>query len=180
MRIVISGTPGSGKSTAARAVARALNLPHYSMGDLQRRYAAARGITIGELMRLEESDPTIDREIDALQTKIGKTEAAFIIDGRFSAHFIPQALKVFLDASPAVRAERVWSARRADEHAANARALLAKLDERDASDDKRGRALYGISYRDPKLYDHVLDTSTLTPEAVVAQIIAWAREQPEG
>ena len=180
MRIVISGTPGSGKSTAAKLVAKALKLKHHSMGDLQRSYAKERQISIGDLMKIEEHYPLIDRELDGMQQQLGKNEDDFIIDGRFSAYFIPHAtLKVFLDADPIVRAERIWKDRRADENAKTPKELLKKMEVRQASDEKRCKQLYDVSYQDPKLYHHVLDTSKLKPADVVKQIVGWAKEISE-
>src|SRR3989344_3092287 len=176
MRITIAGTPGSGKSMAARAVAEQLGLRHYSMGDMQREYANALGVSIGELMQRAEQDPRIDQEIDERQRILGEREEGFVIDSRLGAKFIPHAhLKVFLDASPKIRAQRVWAARRSEERGSTAQDLLGAMDARDASDDKRYGALYGISYHDPKLYDHVLDTSAMTKEEVVTQIVNWVR-----
>ncbi|MBI2112124.1 AAA family ATPase, partial [Candidatus Woesearchaeota archaeon] len=82
MIITISGTAGSGKSTVGKLLAKKLKYKHYSMGDLQRQIAEQRGITLLELGKLEETDPSIDKELDQKQIQLGKTENKFIIDGR--------------------------------------------------------------------------------------------------
>jgi len=109
MIITISGKAGSGKSTVAKEVAKHLKLQHYSMGDLQRKYAKEKGITIEELGKLEAKDNKIDKEVDAYQTKLSEQEDDFIIDGWISFHFIPKSIKIFLNCDEDVGAKRIFS-----------------------------------------------------------------------
>ena len=173
MRIVISGTPGSGKSTVAKIVAAKLKYKYYSMGELQRRYAKNRRVSISQLMRMAEHYPQMDREIDAMQRELAAQEDNFVIDSRLGAYFVPQAeLKIFLNAKPEVRAERIWKAARDEEQAPDQATALSAMQERDASDERRYAQLYGISYQDPTLYDRSIDTSTAFPEEIAAEIIS--------
>ena len=64
MLITISGLPGSGKTTVARLVARALGLEHVYAGDLFRKQAEAEGLTLEEYARRAETDHSIDRRLD--------------------------------------------------------------------------------------------------------------------
>lgn len=172
MQIVISGTPGSGKSTVAKLIAERLKLKYYAVGELQRRYAKERKISIAEFMRTAENYPMLDREIDNMQEELGKQEDDFILDSRLGAFFLPNAtLKIFLTAKPEIRAKRIWGDKRQEETAKTPTALLEKMDARDASDDMRFEKLYEVSYKDPKLYTVTIDTSALDPIQVVEKII---------
>ena len=56
MLVTISGPAGSGKSTAAAALATALEYDHVSGGDIFRDLAADRGLTPLELNDAAEDD----------------------------------------------------------------------------------------------------------------------------
>ncbi len=94
--ISISGKAGSGKSTVSRLLAKNLGFRHYSMGDLRRKMAAGRGMTLAELNSLGEKEGFTDREVDEYQKKLGIKETNFVIDGRTSFHFIPHSVKYTL------------------------------------------------------------------------------------
>ena len=59
MLITISGVPGSGKTTVARLVARALDLEHVYAGDIFRRQAEAAGLTLPEYLRRAERNMAV-------------------------------------------------------------------------------------------------------------------------
>ena len=113
MVISITGSPGSGKSTIAKMLATALNVPWYSVGDLRGKMAQERGMTIDELNALGETEAFTDHDVDEYQKKLGESGESFIIDGRLSWHFIPSSLKVFLNVDPTVAATRIFGASKA-------------------------------------------------------------------
>ena len=96
MIITISGTPGSGKSTVAKIIARKLKLEHYSTGDFMRQLAEENKMDVLEFGKLAEKDRSIDEELDQRQINLGMEKKDFVIDGRLSWHFIPNAIKVFI------------------------------------------------------------------------------------
>src|SRR3989338_5108791 len=96
MKLTIAGTPGSGKSSVARIIAKKLRLKHYSVGDFMRLIARKRKITLLKLMKQAETDKgKIDNELDAFQIKLRAADN-FVIDSRLGFHFIPDSFKVFL------------------------------------------------------------------------------------
>lgn len=109
MIITISGTAGSGKSTVAKLLAKELDLKHYSIGDLMRKIAEERGLTLLELSKKAEESPDIDQELDKSQIELGKKQDNFVIDGRLSFHFIPSSYKVFLKVSDNEAAKRIFN-----------------------------------------------------------------------
>src|SRR3989338_1353545 len=168
MIIAISGKAGSGKSTVAKELSRKLGLKHYSIGDLMREMARERKISLQELGKIAEKDKSIDKELDERQISLGKTRDNFVIDGRLTAFFIPNAdIKVFLDCKDDVRAERIMKDERKDESSKNIKELIKKIGERENSERKLYRNYYNMDYCDRKLYDAVIDTTEIDAKAVV-------------
>lgn len=171
MLITISGTPGSGKTTVARLLSEQLGLPHVYAGDLYRREAERRGLSLEDFNRLSEQDHSIDRELDR-QVVEALHRGNAIIEGRLAAFFaraegIP-AFKVYLTASETVRAQRV-----SQREGGDARAQLQANEERQCSDARRYQAIYGFDLQDTSLYDLVLCTDH-TPAQELADLIARA------
>ncbi|MFH1364907.1 MAG: AAA family ATPase, partial [Candidatus Aenigmatarchaeota archaeon] len=89
MIISICGISGSGKSTISKLLAERLGYKHYSIGEIRRKMAVDRGMTLAELNKLGEKEDFTDKEVDKFQEELGKKEDNFVIDGRTSFHFIP-------------------------------------------------------------------------------------------
>ena len=64
MLVTISGPAGSGKSTAAAALAEALGYDHVSGGDIFRDLAEERGMSLSQLIAKAEESEAIDRALD--------------------------------------------------------------------------------------------------------------------
>ena len=111
MIITISGEPGSGKSTVAKAIAEKLKIKHLSAGDFMRELAAERKMTILELTQKAEKDQSIDKEIDERTKKLAEQDN-FIIDSRLAWYFIPKSLKIYLKCSADEAAKRVFTQKR--------------------------------------------------------------------
>jgi cytidylate kinase len=173
MLITISGLPGSGKTTVARLVAAELGLEHVYAGNLFRRQAEEAGLTLQEYLCRAETDPTIDRQLDDRMRERARTGRA-VLEGRLAAFMAEEAkvpaLKVFLDASEAVRAARITN-----REGGATTERLNEIQAREASDRQRYRALYGVDYHDPSRYDAVVDTDRRTPEDLAREIVKLAR-----
>jgi len=173
MIITISGKAGSGKSTVAKALARKLELKHYSIGDIMRQMAKEKNISLAELGKQAEKDETIDKELDNKQIEL-KNKDNFVIDGRLTAFFIPNAnVKVFLDCDVKVRAERILKDERNEENSKDIDEMVKKINEREQSEKKRYKQYYHIDYCDEKLYDIVIDTTNLSVEGAVNKITGF-------
>jgi predicted cytidylate kinase len=164
MIITINGTPGSGKSTIAKYLEKKLKLKHYSMGDLRRKMALERGMTIDELNRLGEKEAWTDKDADNYQKKLGEKEDNFIIDGRLSWFFIPKSIKVLVKADLKRAAERIFLAKRSSEKKyRKVSEVLKEIRERIKSDVRRYKKYYRINdIYGIKNYDIIIDTSYLT------------------
>jgi CMP/dCMP kinase len=177
MIITISGKPGAGKSTAAKALSQKLKLRHYSIGDLMGEMAIHRNISLLELSGLAEHDPSIDRELDERQIELGKTKDDFVIDSRLGFFFIPASIKIFLDVSLQEGAKRIFKTRRADEKEnTSLQATVLCNKKRVRSERKRYRDYYGVDHLDKKNYDIVINTTHLTPQQVALRILDKIRK----
>lgn len=178
MRITISGKAGSGKSTVAKQLSEKLKLKHYSIGDLMRAMAEEKGTTLLELNRLAEKDKSIDFELDNKLKELGKTKDDFVVDGRLTAFFIPNAeVRVFLDADDIVRAERIMKDKRQHEKSKSLTEAISSIKKREESEKKRYQKYYGVNYLDKKLYNFAIDTTELNPNDVVEKIIKFVNKK---
>ena len=165
MIMTLAGKVGSGKSTIGDFIAKELNMKRYSMGDMRRKMAADRGMTIAELNRLGEKEDWTDREVDEYQKKLAEKEDNFAIDGRLSWFFIPNSIKIFVDVDPKVGAERVFLAKRGSEKPYKSVGEAERANkERIESDIKRYQKLYNINPYKLENYDIIIDTSEMTIE----------------
>lgn len=171
MIITISGKAGSGKSTVAKKLAEKIGHKHYSVGDLMRGMAKEKRLSLLELGKRAEKDKKIDMELDERQIKLGEKEKNFVIDGRLTAFFIKKAnLKVFLDCDVKVRAKRILKDERKDEKSKNLKEVIKKINEREESERKRYKKYYKVDYYNKKLYDLIIDTSSIPVEEVIMTI----------
>lgn len=168
MIIALSGMPGSGKSTAAKQLAEKLGWPRYYIGGLRREAARKKGMTLEEYNKLGETDPTTDKEVDEMQKKLGQEQDNFIIEGRTSFYFIPQALKIFIDVEEKEGAKRIWNDLQQNNKRNEGKNLksiedVIKLNrERVASDKKRYQQYYGFDAYNKKNYDYTIDSTNMT------------------
>ncbi len=176
MKITISGTAASGKSSVAKLLAKRLGYKHFSMGDVQRDIAKKKGITITELGILESKDKTIDLEIDKHQAEIGEQNDDFVLDSWLAAHFIPDAIKIFIDAEESVRAKRRFNHHRKEESFSSIEDARDDMRKRSAINQERWKRYYGFDFLDMDNYDYVIDGTDLDIEGVVNKILGLIKD----
>lgn len=181
--ITIAGVPGSGKSSTADSVAKALNYQRFSSGDFMRNIALDMGISLNELSKVAESDSgEIDKKIDDQVRKAGEGEN-LVIDSRLAFHWIPESFKVFLDLPLEISRERIFKnlqsnkLRIESEGLADIDEVYKKITDRLESEKKRYRELYGIpDHTDKKNFDLVVDTNKNNLEQVVEIVLTKYKE----
>jgi CMP/dCMP kinase len=180
--ITIAGGPGSGKSTAAKAVAAQLGLAHLSGGDIYRMFGKERGLDILQANLVNEKTGEIDRLVDDKLREINTNGDHVVIDSRTAWHFIPTSYKVFLDVGLLTAATRILSgmdeARIKSEHIPAApKEYAEQLKQRLESETRKYKALYNIEPFDKSNYDLVIDTGAKSIEQVTEEIVngfqAW-------
>lgn len=166
MRITISGHPGSGKGKLGKSLEKLYKIPYLSAGDLRREYARKIGISINELNKKGERDPSTDKKADEFQKKWASKKKNFILDGRLSYHFFPNSIKIFLTVHPTEGAKRIIGANRKEEKTLkNLRKQVRLNKKRCKSDIKRYSKIYGIkNCYNLKNFDIVIDTTGRTSE----------------
>ena len=176
MRITISGKAGSGKSTVAKMLSERLRLKHYSIGDLMRAMAKEKGMSLLEFNKLAEKDKSIDLELDNKLKELGKSKDNFVVDGRLTAFFIPNAeVRVFLDADDKVRAQRILKDKRQQEKSKSLKEAISSIKKREESEKIRYKKYYGVDYFDWELYNFIIDTTKLNPSQVVDKIMKFVK-----
>ncbi len=171
MKITISGNAGSGKSTVAKMIAKKLEYKHYSVGDLMREIATARGVSMVEISNIAESDKSIDEELDAKQKTLGKKEDNFVIDSRLGFYFIPDSFKIFLAVDVKESAKRIFEDSRGEEKFGSIEEGVELLQKRMDSEKIRYKEYYGIDFPNPEDFDLMIDTTELPVKEVVEKIL---------
>lgn len=161
MIIAIAGPIGVGKSTVARALAERLGYRYLSAGEAFREMAKQRGVSVLELNRLAETDPSVDREVDRMQAALARAGNC-VVESRLAGWMVEADLKVWLRAPLEVRAARV-----AHREGIALAAAERDLRDREGSEWQRYRDLYGIDITDLAPYQVVLDTARWAADDLV-------------
>jgi cytidylate kinase len=182
--ITITGTLGSGKSSTAKKLAEVLHYKHASSGDFMRTIASDRGLSLEELLKIAESDVSIDTSVDNLNREIGKDENV-VIDSRLGFHFIPESFKVFLNLDPEIAAQRILQDTKVNPNR-NTEArdsfdtvenIIKSISERLQGEKKRYKELYNIEdHRAHENFNLIVDTSHTSLDNVVEQIFSKYKE----
>jgi CMP/dCMP kinase len=184
--ITIAGRPGSGKSTAAKGVAKRLGYKHFSSGDFFRQLGKEQGVDVLEANLSAENNYKIDRLVDARLKEIGENQDKIVIDSRTAWHWIPSSFKIFLELGVDKAAKRILKEmtedRRLSEHIHDDPIEYARfLHERLSSETRRYKAIYGIDPYDMAHYNLVIDTSKTGAVRAIKQIVesyqAWLEQR---
>jgi len=176
MIITLSGSPGSGKSSVAKVLAKKLGYRHLSAGGIQRLMGKERGMSIHQWDRYVELHPEIDNRIEQRLLAEAKKARNAVMDWRLGFHFLPKCPKIFLYVKPSIGARRIFNAHRSSEaENATLQKTKANMLERHSKLVRRLKKVYGIDYSDQKNFDFVIDTSALTIDETVNTILKFLK-----
>lgn len=155
MIISVSGPHGTGKSTYAARIARALHIRHVSAGVLFRRIAREKGVTLEDLGKKALDDPAFDKLVD--ERTIREAEKGdVVVDGQLAGWILKDKadLRIYLTAPGPVRLERI--AKRDKVSLGEAK---VQTEQRESIQRDRYLRHYGFNVEDNSIYHLVLDTS---------------------
>jgi len=164
LKIAISGKSGCGNSTVSKLLSQTLDLRmiNYTF----RNMAQEQGRELSELLKLAEHDTSWDKTLDKRQVELA-AGGNCILGSRLAIWLLKDAqLKVFLKASPEIRASRIQQ-----REGGTFATVFKNTVERDRNDRERYLRLYQI---DNDLYDFadlVIDVSDRKPEMILEDII---------
>jgi len=166
MKITISGPPGSGTTTVARLLAEKLGFKLISAGEIFRKLAAEKGMTLEEFSKYAESNPDIDFYIDKLQKEMAEKEDNVVVEGRLSGWMIKNAFKVWIYASPEVRYRRI-----AQREGKDLARVKNETKRREELEKRRYKKFYSIDLDDISIYHLAVNSEHFKPEEIVGIIL---------
>lgn len=176
MKITITGSLYSGKSTVARALGEILMYDLFSVGKLQRKLAVEHDMSITEY-NTYISEHHLDFEIDDRTKKLGMQGENFIFDGRMAWNFIPDSFKIYLSVNMEESVNRAMKDDRGKSESYKSREDAREhIKERTDLERKRFRELYGVDIGDTQNYDLVVDTSGMSVEEVIHFTVSKLKE----
>ena len=170
IKIAVSGKSGCGNTTVSSLVAKYLGLKfiNYTFHNM----AKERGMDFKELCRLAETDNSYDIYLDKKQVKMA-SKGNCVLGSRLAIWMLKDAdLKIFLTASPEVRAKRI-----ADREWEDYKNILIETVDRDKRDRERYLKLYGIDNNNYVFADLIVDTGKITQYEVAEKIISRVKEK---
>jgi len=158
LTITVSGFASSGKSTGARAIAKAFKLKYAFAGKIFREIAKERNTPLEKFSEIREDE--IDYEADKKTLELAM-KGGVVLDARLSG-FVAGSwadVRIFYECPLGVRARRAA----ARENLSFEEAVKA-VERRDIEDKKRYKKLYDIDSCDKSIYDIIIDNEKLTLE----------------
>jgi len=179
MIILISGMPGSGKSTVKSLLAEKLHYQPYSTGDIQRELAEENHLTITQWGEEEKKDPKCDLMVDKRTEEVLEKRDNIVMDSWIAAHFAKdrsKILSIFLDCEETERARRRLSQKRPTEAFDSIDKIITDMRQRIQTNRERWIKFYSYDFLDLTNYDLIIDTTQLTPAQVADQIIGYMKD----
>ena len=178
-RITITGDPGSGKSTFAKSVADYTGYDCITTGNIFRKLAKERGVSITKLNEMAEVQKELDAKVDDYLVSLNETDTPMVLDSRMAWHFVKDTFKVRLTVDPEEAVRRIYSDNTDEEFRekfASMDEAMAEVEKRRQSEIRRYQKLYGVNIGEDANFDVVINTSYITKEETL-DIFKEAYEQ---
>lgn len=167
MKIAVSGKSGCGNTSVSRLVAEKLGLEfiNYTFHTM----AQERGMSFEEFYALAQNDTTYDITLDRKQVELAR-RGSCVLGSRLAVWLLEEAdLKVYLEASPEVRAGRIHS-----REGGSPEEKLQETEHRDKKDHDRYLQLYGIDNDDHGFVDLIINVEKIDQYEAAERIIRVA------
>ena len=152
---------GAGKSTLGRCLADRFGMDYISTGEVMRKMADEREMSLQEFSVYAEKHPEIDKRIDEEQKKRASRDC--VVDGRLAAYFIDDAdLRVWLTAPLEERAKRI-----ALREGIGVKEARNGIIDREKSERRRYKLIYDIDLDNLSVYDLVISTGVFDKKATL-------------
>ena len=117
-------------------------------------------------------DNNLDYEVDNKTMEIGMEKENFIFDARLAWEFIPDSFKIYLKVDIDVSVQRAMKDDRGkSEKYLEVQDAMANIIERRRLEVSRFKYIYAVDIGDESNYDLVIDTSHISTEEVIRQIL---------
>ncbi len=177
IKLTLSGTLGSGKSTIGRLISRKLGVPYISTGELFREIGRINNLDALRANLAAEDNVSIDHMVDERIRELDRELDGFVLDSRMAWKFTRNSTRVYLSVMPRTAAERILGDQsRSSERYADVEEALESILERRASEVKRYKGLYDVEIEDRDNYDFFLITDGSSTADVADTIIALCRQ----
>ena len=176
MKITLSGSPGSGKSTLRKLLAERYGLITKGTGDFMRELSSKHGYSdiTQFLIEYVSFHPEVDKKVDEEQELFGKTNDNFVLDAHLGFHFVPDSIRICLICDLEEAARRILDdAERTSEEATNIRGSIDASKKRRKTMRKNFMKLYQVDIDDHTNFDFVLDTTFLSSEEVLKRVSSF-------
>ena len=168
IKIAISGRSGCGNTTVGKMVADSLGLRFINFTF--RSLAYERGMDLKTVLELAANDDFWDREVDSRQVTLAREKGGCVLGSRLAVWMLEEAdLKIYLNASPMIRAERIVK-----REGGSLEEIAAFTGERDRQDHGRYLRLYNIDTDNYGFVDLVIETDNITPQEITDRIVKKA------
>jgi cytidylate kinase len=170
IKVAVSGKSGCGNTTLSRYVSEKLELAFINFTF--RSLAAEKEISLKEVLEKAAQDDWWDKEVDNRQVAMARKAEGCVLGSRLAIWMLKEAdLKVYLEASAEIRAERI--VRR---EGGSIEEVAAFTMERDKQDRQRYLRIYNIDNNDYSFADLIINTDHKNIEEI-AEIIIDAAQQ---
>jgi cytidylate kinase len=173
LTVTVGGLAGTGTSTLCRLLEAPLGVPYRYTGGLFREEAARRGLTLAEFNALGQQDPAVDRALDDQQLALLRA-GGLLLEGRMAGWLAGEhdtgAFTVWVTCEEHERLRRI-----VERDGGDTAAQRAATRDRERNELERYERWYGADIVDPAGYDLVLDSTSTSPEELVAQVLAELR-----
>ena len=182
----IGGTPGSGKSTLAKQLATRLGYEHIYAGGILRSWSQdiehnPTSLPFDQWYASLSTNPSFDHKVDQLVGQAANNKTNLILEGRVGFHFVPQdkrniTRRLYITCDPTEAAKRVATQKAQGQRSEETptkdiQAQYYLLLSRSAQERIRYENLYAIDITKPEHYDQIIDTTVLTPQQTLEQIL---------